>query len=127
MISKKLIELRKAKGWTQQKVAKETGIPRAMISRYEIDTIPREDNMKKITDAFGLPEDYFFSIATENKKAFDFALDPIANRMISDLLELPKEQQTVIYSMIQTLSEKSRSKAGSRKSPSKGGRAQKHR
>lgn len=127
MIAKKLIELRRAKGWTQQELSDKTGIPRAMISRYEINTNPGHENMKKITDAFDLPSNYFFTIAAENTKAFNYAIDPIANRMISDLLELPKEEQTVIYSMIQTLSEKGRLKPRSRKSALKGSKTQKHR
>lgn len=66
MITDKLLELRKSKGWSQQEMADRTGIPRPMISRYEIDTRPGKKNLHKILDALGLPHDYFFQIEVQN-------------------------------------------------------------
>lgn len=106
MIAGKLVELRKSKGWTQQELAEKTLIPRSMISRYEIDTIPGKNNMRRILKAFDLPEDYFYSIAVENKRSAIHAFDPVAGKMINDLLELPKPEQELIFSMIQSIKQK---------------------
>jgi transcriptional regulator with XRE-family HTH domain len=110
MIAAKLVELRKSRGWTQQDLSDITLIPRSMISGYEIDIIPGKVNMKKILDAFELPEDYFYTIAVENKSSAIRSFDPVGSKMMNDLFELPKEEREIIFSMIQTIKQKYDSK-----------------
>lgn len=86
-----------------------------MISRYEIDTMPGKGNMSRILKAFGLPEDYFYEIAVENKRMDIQMFDPIASKMINDLLELPKDEQQIVFSMIQSIKEKYASKKRTKK------------
>lgn len=54
---------RKKKGWTQKKLAEESGIHEVQIRRYESNkSLPRDAQLSKIAEALGLEKDYFEDI-----------------------------------------------------------------
>ncbi len=58
-IGSKIIELRKAKNWSQSDLSKEVGVSREIIGRYERDEVsPSLDTAKKIADALDTTLDY---------------------------------------------------------------------
>jgi len=58
-IGNKIIELRKAKNWSQSDLSKEVGVSREIIGRYERDEVsPSLDTAKKIADALDTTLDY---------------------------------------------------------------------
>jgi transcriptional regulator with XRE-family HTH domain len=102
MISNKLVELRKSKGWGQQVLANKTGISRVMISRYEHGASPRKRNLELILKAFGLPKDYFFKLTTHKKSSSPVKpLNPLADKLLDIILGLPKKDQEAIVSLIE--------------------------
>lgn len=108
MIGTKMVELRKSKGWTQQDLSEKTGIPRSMISRYELNfTTPGKKNLRAILHAFDLPEEYFYGLAVESKGVFSPLPVPKDNgNIINDLLSLPKKEQRIVFAIIRSLKEK---------------------
>lgn len=59
-IGKKIKELRKSKGLTQDEVAAKVDITRSTISNYEIGRrTPHLKDLQKIADTFGVGLDYF--------------------------------------------------------------------
>ena len=55
----KFSELCKSKGLSPTKALNETGIPTSIIPKWKDGASPRISTKRKITDHFGLPEDYF--------------------------------------------------------------------
>ena len=54
---------RERMGWTQKKLAEESGIHEVQIRRYENNkSLPRDAQLSKIAEAFGLEKDYFEDI-----------------------------------------------------------------
>ncbi|SMO54303.1 helix-turn-helix domain-containing protein [Melghirimyces algeriensis] len=57
--SKRLIELRKQRGWTQQDLANKLKISRSTVANYEADRkIPREETLIAIANLFNVSIDY---------------------------------------------------------------------
>ncbi len=60
MIQERLKTIRKAKKWSQQKLANESGIQQALIGKYETgDLVPQIKNLTKISKALSVPIEYF--------------------------------------------------------------------
>ena len=59
MLSKKIKELRKKSGWSQQRLAEETGLSYSVVTKIEQGTAkkPTIQTMVKIADAFGVSLD----------------------------------------------------------------------
>ena len=52
--------LRKNKGWTQKKLASESGIHEVQIRRYENNqSLPRDEQLQKLVTALGVENDFF--------------------------------------------------------------------
>lgn len=52
--------LRKNKGWTQKKLASESGIHEVQIRRYENNqSLPRDEQLQKLASALGVEKDFF--------------------------------------------------------------------
>jgi transcriptional regulator with XRE-family HTH domain len=59
MLSRKIKDLRKKAGWSQQKLAEETGLSYSVVTKIEQGTAkqPTIQTMIKIADAFGVSLD----------------------------------------------------------------------
>jgi transcriptional regulator with XRE-family HTH domain len=69
MLAKRLKELRKKSGWSQQKLAEKAGLSYNTITKIEqgVATMPTIQTMIKIADAFGITLD---ELVGRNKKLF---------------------------------------------------------
>ena len=67
MLSRKIKELRKKAGWSQQKLAEKAGLSYNTITKIEqgVATMPTIQTMIKIADAFGITLD---ELVGRNKK-----------------------------------------------------------
>ena len=55
----KLQQLRKARGWTQEKLAQQLGVSRQAVSKWEVDAAqPDVQNVLQISSLFGVTVDY---------------------------------------------------------------------
>jgi transcriptional regulator with XRE-family HTH domain len=59
MFKTRLLDLRKAKGWTQNELAERLGLSNGLIAAYELGTKkPAQDTLIAIADFFGCTLDY---------------------------------------------------------------------
>lgn len=55
----KLQQLRKARGWSQEKLAEQLGVSRQAVSKWEVDAAqPDVQNVLQISSLFGVTVDY---------------------------------------------------------------------
>lgn len=65
-LKEKLVALRKEKGLTQLVVAEKLDVSRQAISRWELGTaLPSTDNLKSLSELYGVPVDYLINEETE--------------------------------------------------------------
>ena len=63
----KLVSLRKQKGITQMEVAEKLNVSRQAISRWEVGSaVPTTDNLKVLSELYGVSIDYLLNDAAEN-------------------------------------------------------------
>ena len=63
----KLVSLRKQKGITQMGVAEKLNVSRQAISRWEVGSaVPTTDNLKVLSELYGVSIDYLLNDAAEN-------------------------------------------------------------
>ncbi len=96
MFSSRLRELRKAKGITQEELAKIIGVERSSIGKYEGKghVIPSDDVKVKLAEYFGVSVDYLLGRSKEKMPAVnDSGLDEKIVNLLSDLS--PGEVQRV--------------------------------
>lgn len=95
--SKTIADLRKQKGWSQTDLAKESGVSREMIGKYERDdAMPSIEAAKKIADAFGVSLDY---LVGEGQNA---SFDKKTVQRIQEIQNLDPNTQTVLFNLIDT-------------------------
>ncbi len=59
---KRITELRKAKGWSQEELGDKAGVSRQTVSKWEIDqATPSYKNIQTLSELFGVPTEYLFS------------------------------------------------------------------
>ena len=64
-IAQELVILRAGKSWTQKQLAEELGTSQRTVAAWESGvSIPRKTTQVNIAKAFGLSEDYFFTVET---------------------------------------------------------------
>lgn len=96
-IGKVIIELRKAKGWSQNDLASKTDISQVMVGKYERDdAIPSIEVAKKIADAFEVSLDY---LVGEGQNA---AFDKKTLQRIQDLELLDENKKKTLFDLIDT-------------------------
>lgn len=67
-LKEKLVALRKEKGLTQLAVAEKLDVSRQAISRWESGiALPSTDNLKSLSDLYGVPIDYLLNSDTEEQ------------------------------------------------------------
>lgn len=58
-IGEKILNMRKARGWSQEDLAERVGVSRQAVSRWEADSAkPDADRIIAICDLFGVSADY---------------------------------------------------------------------
>jgi len=100
LLGKKIKQLRKNKGWTQDYMSELVGINAKSILRIENGkTFPTVENLEKIADIFGLEiSDLFENKAYADKKV----LLPLINNMISNLDD---EKIKMLYIFLNSISQ----------------------
>ena len=105
-----LIKYRKAKGFTQAKLAELTGISRRAIAHYEsCETNPPLDNVVSIAKALKISFDELIgeSAATKGVDLF-YDIDMRTLRKIILIKDLPKKDRATIYNTIDAMLEKNK-------------------
>ena len=76
-LAEKLVILRKQKGLTQMDLAEQLNVSRQAISRWEVGAaVPSTDNLKVLSDLYGVPVDYLLNDnTTEDVKSVQKAED----------------------------------------------------
>lgn len=94
-ISKRIVEIRKEKDWSQTDLATNSGVSREMIGKYERgDASPSIDAAKRIADAFGVSLDYL--VGEGSNAAFDKA----TVKRLQDIQRLSAQEKEHIYAML---------------------------
>lgn len=84
MVRERLKTIRKARKWSQQKLANESGIQQSLIGKYETgDLIPQSKNLAKISKALNVPTEYF----TDTNLELVFKEDNFDKKDYSDKLQ----------------------------------------
>jgi len=97
-IGSKISELRKAKKWSQEDLAKEVGSSRVMIGNYERNSnTPSIDIILKIAKVFDVSVDYLVGegqLSTYDKEVL---------KRIEDIEHLPEEDKNHLFYVIDNL------------------------
>lgn len=97
-IGSKITELRKAKNWSQEDLAKEVGSSRVMIGNYERNSnTPSIDIILKIAKVFDVSVDYLVGegqLSTYDKEVL---------KRIEDIEHLPEEDKNHLFYVIDNL------------------------
>ena len=94
-IGEKIIQLRKAKNWSQEDLANQIGSSRIMIGKYERnDNAPSIDVIVKLSKAFDVSADYLLG---EGENA---SFDKETLRRLEEMEKLPGDEKQRIYHFI---------------------------
>jgi len=97
-IGSKIIELRKAKNWSQEDLAKEIGSSRVMIGKYERnDNAPSIEVLLKMAKAFDVTVDYIIGegqLSTYDKDVL---------KRIEDIEQLDDETRSKLFFLIDNI------------------------
>jgi transcriptional regulator with XRE-family HTH domain len=105
---KKLSECRKAKGLTQQEVAKQLNTVHTVIGRYERDEMkPTIDVIKKLSAIMGTTVGYLLG-ETEDVNAFR---DPEMLKRINEINNLPEEEKKCVLFALDAMLRDSKTRA----------------
>ena len=70
-IGDKILNLRKARGWSQEELADRVGVTRQAVSRWELGSAkPDADKIVALCDLFSISADYLLGRGAEEKPAF---------------------------------------------------------
>ena len=94
-IGSKIIELRKAKSWSQEDLSKEVGSSRVMIGKYERnDNAPSIEVLLKMAKAFDVTVDYIIGEGQLSN------YDKDVLKRIEDIEELDSETRSKLFFLI---------------------------
>jgi transcriptional regulator with XRE-family HTH domain len=106
MYSRRIIELRLKRNWTQTQLAQNSNIPQPMVARYENGTTPSTKNVKKLADAFGIPVEEFL-IVNAPKSQTNLSLQSFdLSKAWNDIKRLSNEDKMRIKDYINLLVQK---------------------
>lgn len=92
-----IVELRDKKGWSQADLAKESGVSRVMIGKYERgEAVPSIDAAKKIADTLQVSLDHLVGEGLLN------GFDKKTLQRFKDLEHLEEEKKKTLYDLIDT-------------------------
>ena len=108
---KKLAELRKKQGFSQQELANITGLSQRVIAYYENEKrIDFLDKLEKITKALNISTEELLQIKSKNslsnKNDIFSNLDTRTIKKIKELLRLSRQERSIVYKFIDSLSTK---------------------
>lgn len=96
----RIIDLRKAKAWSQSQLADKVGISYAQIGRYETKgSQPPAEVLKKIADALDSTVDYLVNGGTEDKAKASLH-DAEVIRYFKEVDNLPTEDKSALLRVI---------------------------
>jgi transcriptional regulator with XRE-family HTH domain len=99
-LGNRIIELRKAKNWSQSQLANKVGVSYAQIGRYETKGAqPPAEVLKKIVDALDSTVDYLIYGNTSDK-ANDLLQDAEVIRYFKEVEVLPTEDKAALLRVI---------------------------
>ena len=107
---KNLANLRKNKGFSQQDLANISGLSKRIIAYFEnlnkIDTI---EKLEKISNALNIPINNLLQFQNTKKNATNIFsnLDTRTLKKIKQLLQLSRQERSIVYKFIDSLSTKS--------------------
>jgi len=102
-LGKRIQELRKEAGLTQQELAKKINISHPQIVRYEIKNVqPPADVLKRIADVFGVSIDFVVNGDT-NEKAQQTLKDAELIKQFQKIEQLPEEEKNTVLKVITAL------------------------
>jgi len=97
-IGSKIIELRKAKSWSQEDLAKEVGSSRVMIGKYERnDNAPSIEVLLKMAKAFDVTVDYIIGEGQLSN------YDKDVLKRIEDIEQLDDETRSKLFFLIDNI------------------------
>ena len=97
-ISKRLIELRKATGLSQYRLAQRSGIPQGSISNYELGkSIPGPDVLAKLCDGLGITMAEFYTEPQSDEETDD---DPDIREIARARKDMTPEQRARMMKII---------------------------
>lgn len=96
----RIVELRKAKNWSQSELASQVGVSYAQIGRYETKgSQPPAAVLKKIADALDTTVDFLINGNTEDKAKASLA-DAEVIRYFKEVDTLPQEDKSALLRVI---------------------------
>jgi transcriptional regulator with XRE-family HTH domain len=96
-LGKRILELRKEKGLTREKLGKTIGTSGAIIGRYERnERTPSVEIARKMADALGVSLDYLVGNT-------EFLLDTDVIKKIQDIQKLPKEDKQHLFYVLDNI------------------------
>lgn len=99
-LGKRIQELRKVAGLTQQELAKKIELSHPQIVRYETkDVQPPADVLKRIADVYGVSIDYLVNGDT-NEKAIQALKDAELIKQFQKIEQLPEDEKNTIVKVI---------------------------
>ncbi len=109
---KNLRKIRKAKGYTQEKLAELSGVSRRMIGHYEtVVQNPSLDKVKKLSHALNVSDEELLGIKKpQGKKKKEEELSFKLMKKLRVIEELPVRDQNAIFHYINALVEKNKSR-----------------
>lgn len=99
-LGERIIELRKAKAWSQTQLAERVGVSYAQVGRYETkDSQPPAQVLKKIAEALDTTVDFLLSGNTEDKAKASLQ-DAEVIRYFKEVDILPQEDKSALIRVI---------------------------
>ena len=101
-----IITLRKEKGWSQGDLAKQSGVSREMIGKYERgEAVPSIEAAKKIASALGVTLDYLAGEASSS------AFDRRTVERIQDIEQLEEGEKQHVFALLDAFLAKNKMQA----------------
>jgi len=94
-IGERIIQLRKARNWSQDDLAKEINASRVMVGKYErADSSPSIDVIVKLAEAFDVSVDYLLGVGLHARYSKDVL------ERVDDIENLPEDERQRIFDYI---------------------------
>lgn len=105
MFYKKYIELCNSKGLTPSYVGLQIGVTKATVSGWKKGSLPRDTQLQKIADYFGVPPSYFSEETPETEKS-PMPNDIGEENILRMYRSLSTEEKGALYAYALSLKEK---------------------
>jgi transcriptional regulator with XRE-family HTH domain len=103
-LAKKIIELRKKKGLSQEKLAELAGVTRRTIAYYETDdSKPHIENLKAIASVLKVSVDSLLEINSNVSSHEEIQFDSRTAEKMKTILALPREERFMVYTLAECL------------------------